>query len=164
MVENRRETFRDPGVSEFEHVLVRPLDGKDLDAVVKIDARHSGRTRREFFQKKLEEALRDTGVRISLAAEVAGAFAGFALGRIYYGEFGVPEPVAIVDSIGVDPAFAGQHVGSALMHQMEMNLSALGVERMVTEVAWNSFALLGFLEQRGFHPAPVLTLEKVLRH
>jgi hypothetical protein len=35
------------------------------------------------------------------------------LGRLYYGEFGLPEPVAIVDSIGVHPELKGRHVGRA---------------------------------------------------
>jgi ribosomal protein S18 acetylase RimI-like enzyme len=157
------DLFREPGATGLEHVLVRQLEAKDLDAVVKIDSRHSGRPRREYYTRKIDEGIRESGVRISLAAETDGCIAGFLLGRVYYGEFGLPDRVAIIDSIGVDPGFAGKHVGAALMAQLETNMRALGVERVQTQVEWDSFKLLGFLKAQQFEPAPVLTLEKRLR-
>lgn len=152
----------EPGVTGLEGVLVRELAAGDLEGVVRIDARRSGRTRHEYYARKLKEAVAESGVRISLAAEIDGALVGFLLGRLYYGEFGVPEPTAIVDSIGVDPEFRGQHVGAALLAQLETNLRGFGIETVRTEVAWNHLDLLGFLGSHGFQPAPVLTLQKKL--
>ena len=156
------EWMGEPGVTGLEGVLVRELTVSDLDGVVRIDARSSGRPRHEYYLRKLEEALRESGVRISLAAEVDGALVGFMLGRLYYGEFGVPEPTAIIDSLGVDPDFRGRKVGSALLAQMETNLRAFGIETVRTEVDWDRLDLLGFLGGHGFKPAPVLTLQKKL--
>jgi ribosomal protein S18 acetylase RimI-like enzyme len=161
-VKKPADIFQEPGTNGLEHVPVRQLEAQDLDAVVRIDARHSGRSRREYYQRKIAEALRESGVRISLAASTDGCFAGFLLGRVYFGEFGVPEAVAIIDSIGVDPTFAGKKVGAALLAQLESNMRALGVDRIQTQVEWDSFRLLGFLDSMGFGPAPVLTLEKHL--
>lgn len=160
--DSRDEIFREPGVTGLEGVSVRDLRAADLDAMVRIDARIGGRSRREYYQRKLEEATRDTGLRISLAAETEGTFAGFLLARLYYGEFGVPEPLAIVDTIGVDPELRGRHVGAALFSQLETNLRAVGIERIRTEVDWDRFELLGFLAARGFRPAPSLVLEKAI--
>lgn len=157
------DIFQEPGVTGLEHVQVRQLEARDLDAVVRIDGRHSGRPRREYYQRKIAECLRESGVRISLAAETSGCFAGFVLGRVYFGEFGLADTVAIVDSIGVDPDFAGKKVGAALLAQLESNMRALKVERIQTQVEWDSFALLGFLKNMEFNPAPVLTLEKRLK-
>ena len=81
-----------PGTLETDSVEVRNLDAKDLDWVIRIDSQHSGKQRREYYKVKLGEVAKDTGVRISLAAFVKGEPAGFLMGRLYYGEFGQPEP------------------------------------------------------------------------
>lgn len=156
------DLFREPGVTGLEHVAVRNLEPRDLDAVVRIDARITGRTRGEYYRRKLVEATRESGVTISLAAEVDGRLAGFLLGRLYYGEFGSPETTATVDTIGVDPAFGGKHVGTALLTQLETNLRALRVTAVRTEVDWRMQSLLGFLAKQGFAPVPSLILEKRL--
>lgn len=156
------EWTSEPGVTGLEAVLVRELALKDLEGVVRIDARRSGRSRHEYYLRKLQEAVNESGVRISLAAEIDGALVGFMLGRLYYGEFGVPEPTAIIDSIGVDPDYRGQHVGAALLSQLETNLRGFGIETVRTAVDWDRLELLGFLGSHGFQPAPVLTLQKKL--
>lgn len=162
MATGETDIFREPGATGLEHVQVRQLELADLEAVVRIDARHSKRQRREFYQRKLGEAVRESGIRISLAAETEGTFAGFILGRVYFGEFGVPERVAIIDAIGVDPDLAGKKVGAALLAQLETNMRALQVDRIQTHCDWDSFQLLGFLRANDFRPAPVMTLEKRL--
>ena len=148
----------EPGVLETDAVLVRELRPADLDAVVRIDAQRAGRTRREYYQGKLEEA-RAARPRISLAAELDGRLVGYLLGRLYYGEFGLPEPTAVIDSLGVDPAFAGRHAGRALLRQLRQNLRALSIESIRTEVEWDAHELLAFLARQGFRPAPRLCLE-----
>ena len=115
-----------------------------------------------YSTEEIAEATRETGIRISLLAQTDGCTAGFLLGRLYYGEFGLPEPVAIVDSIGVDPGFQGRHVGRALLHQLETNLRAIGIEAVQTQVEWRQGGLLSFLAAGGFQPVPTLTLEKRL--
>ncbi|MCC6903027.1 MAG: GNAT family N-acetyltransferase [Polyangiaceae bacterium] len=152
-----------PGTLETDHVEVRNLKADDLEWVVRIDSQHSGKQRKEFYKVKLAEVAKDTGVRISLAAWVKGEPAGFLMGRLYYGEFGQPEPVAILDSMGVSTAFTGQKVGAALMRQLEMNLSGLGIERLQTQVEWDQIDLLKFFQRAGFKPAARLCLEKPVR-
>lgn len=158
------ELDQQPGTLDTDHVEVRTLRQDDLDWVVRIDQQHSGRSRREYYRVKLAEANEDTGVRISLAAFVQGEPAGFMTGRLYYGEFGLPEPVAILDSVGVSPAFAGQRVGKALLRQLGANLRALGIEKIETEVEWDAVGLIGFFQHAGFRPAPRLCLEMELGH
>jgi ribosomal protein S18 acetylase RimI-like enzyme len=149
-----------PGELDVDRVEVRILRESDLDWVVRIDAQRGGRMRPRYFEIKLAESARDTSVRISLAGLIKGEPAGFLMARVYYGEFGQPEPVAILDSIGVAPAFGHRHVAKALLRQLEMNLAALGIERLETQVDWRMRDLLGFFERAGFGPAPRLCLEK----
>ena len=40
-----------------------------------------------------------------------------------------------------------------------MNLGAIGVTRLQTEVGWSDLALLSFFHQEGFQPAPRLCLD-----
>jgi ribosomal protein S18 acetylase RimI-like enzyme len=144
---------------EFEQVTVRNLRPKDLDRVVDVDRRNTGRSRSEYFRVKLAQALSDTGIQVSLAAELDGQFAGFLLARVWYGEFGATEQNAVLDTIGVHPAYHGKGVGRALLRQLRENLLALGIRALRTEVSWNDQRLLSFFHHEGFAPAPRLCLD-----
>ncbi len=154
------ELDRRPGETDTDHVEVRTLAQMDLDWVVRIDAQRTGRTRNAYYKLKIEEAVRDTGVRVSLAALIDREPAGFLMARLYYGEFGKPEPVAVLDTIAISPAYAGKKVGRALLKQLETNLRALGIERLETTVDWNMTELVTFFQHAGFKPAARLCLEK----
>ncbi len=149
----------EPTMDQATEVTVRTLRPEDLDRVVRIDALVSGGSRGEFYQRKLDEALRESWVVISQGAEIDGTLVGFVLGRLYCGEFGVPEQVAIIDSIGVDPAFGGRRVASAMVTQLARNLQSLRIEIIRTEVDWESQDLLRFFASQGFKPSQLLSLE-----
>ena len=144
---------------ETENVLIRGLQPEDLERVIRLDAKLTGRSRSEYFKIKLGQNLAETGVKISLAAELDGAFVGFMLARVYYGEFGLAEPTAVLDTLGVDPGFHGRGVGDALMRQLRMHLAGLGVARLQTEVGWDDQKLLGFFHRQGFRPAERVCLD-----
>jgi GNAT superfamily N-acetyltransferase len=147
---------------ETERVLVRRLRPDDLARVIALDAKVMGRERGKFFELVLARNLRDTGLQVSLAAELDGLFAGFLLAHAYYGEFGTLEPVAVLESFAVHPDFRHQGIGRALFEQLELNLRALGIGTLRTEVDWREFELLAFLHHSGFAPAHRLVLERDL--
>jgi ribosomal protein S18 acetylase RimI-like enzyme len=151
-MDNTRETV----------VTVRGLKPSDLESVIALDARNTGRRRDEFFKIKLQQNLQETGIKVSLAAEIDGLFAGFLLARVYYGEFGTLEPVAVLDTIDVHPDFRGQGAGDALLGQLRVNLHALGVTTLRTEVGWDEPVLLTYFHHAGFRPAPRLCLDLAL--
>jgi len=140
-------------------VIVRGLRPEDFDAVVALDARNTGRRREEYFKVKLSQNLKETGIKVSLAAEIEGIFVGFLLARVYYGEFGSLEAVAVLDTLDVHPDFRRRGVGSALVDQLRVNLAGLGVDRLRTEVDWNDLELIGFFHRKGFRPAARLCLD-----
>ena len=140
-------------------VTVRGLKPADLESVIALDARNTGRRREEFFRIKLQQNLQETGIKVSLAAEIDRLFVGFLLARVFYGEFGTLEPVAVLDTIDVHPDFRGQGVGNALLGQLRVNLHALGVATLRTEVGWDEQLLLAFFHHAGFRPAPRFCLE-----
>jgi len=145
-------------------IVVRGLTPKDLDAVVAVDAKSTGRRREEYFRIKLQQNLAETGIKVSLAAEADGLFRGFLLARVYYGEFGTMEPVAVLDTLGVHPDTRGVGIGHALMEQLLINLAGLGVPTLRTEVAWEDTQLLAFFQRERFRPAARLCLELPVTH
>lgn len=151
------------GEEQTNGVTVRALTRGDVARLVRMDERATGRNRRAWYEGKVRLALEDSDLRISLGAEVDGLLVGALLGTLQYGEFGVPEPVAVLDTILVDSDFRGRGIGTAMFDQLVKNLEALGIDRLRTEVAWNHRDLIGFLGARGFGPAARLVLEKSLR-
>jgi ribosomal protein S18 acetylase RimI-like enzyme len=151
-----------PGTLETDAVVVRTMRENDLETVVSIDATAAGRRRPRYFELMLKRAVTQTGVQISLVAEIGGRAVGFLVGSLYYGEYGVMEPSASIDAIAVHPDFRGQHVGQALMRQMRLNLGALHIAVLRTEVDWDDFTLAAFFRNEGFAPARRLCLECLL--
>jgi GNAT superfamily N-acetyltransferase len=141
---------------------VATLKESDLDGVARIDRRHTGRDRHGYLCRTLREALAD-GVRVSLAARLDGALAGYLMARLDYGDFGRAEPVAVIDVIGVDPLRARQGVGRALLSQLFANLAAIGVERVETAVAPGDLGLMAFFYRAGFRPSERLAFLKQLQ-
>ena len=151
--------FAPPARDEFE---LRVLGQDDAEGIARIDRGHTGRERRGFLCRSLGEALADSAVRVSLAARVDGALAGYLMARMDYGDFGRAEPVAVIDTIGVDALRLRQGIGRALLSQLFMNLAALRVERVETAVAAGDLRLLGFFHGAGFAPSERLSFLKRL--
>ncbi len=157
--------YSDPSRDDFvalsrDTIPVRSMRQDDLETLVRIDRKLTGRERRDYYQRKLDEVMSQSGVRVSLVAEVDGAPAGFVMARVDFGEFGRPEPAAVIDTIGVDPDHAQLGVGHALISQLMTNLVTLRVDVVRTEVTWDDFGLLGFLKKFGFAPSQRLVLAK----
>jgi GNAT superfamily N-acetyltransferase len=122
----------------------------------------TGRNRSAWYEGKLKRALLESDLNISLGAEVDGCLVGAVLGSLHYGEFGLPEAIAVLDTILVDPGNERHGIGTSLLDQLVRNLVALGIVRLRTEVAWDEHDLNRFLGRRGFAPAPRLVLEQTL--
>lgn len=148
-----------PELESAESTVVRRLRKSDLERVVALDARIVGRRRDEYFAVKLETALKETGVQISLAVEHEGMFLGFLIARVFYGEFGILAPVAVLEVLGVDPDFRGRGMGRAMLRQLRTNLLGLGVRELQTEVSWSDPRMMTFFQHEGFVPAPRLCLD-----
>jgi len=144
---------------ERDRIPIRSLTENDLAAVVAIDRRITGRNRTGYLEQKLDEALNQTDIRVSLLAELDGVAAGFITARVDIGEFGRLEPVAVLDTLGVDPEYRDRGVGRALMAQLFANLSSLRIDKVLTEVDWKERNLIGFLADCDFQPSSRLAFE-----
>jgi ribosomal protein S18 acetylase RimI-like enzyme len=153
------ETACDEPTRETQAVYVRRLRPADLEPVIALDAKNVGRRRDEYFRVKLDMAMQETGVEVSLAAELDGLFGGFLIARVFYGEFGITEPAAVLEVLGVHPDFRGRGVAHALMVQLRTNLLGLGVRRIQTEVSWDDQGMMAFFQHEGFRPAARFCLD-----
>jgi len=140
-----------------DRIPVRSIRESDLRVLSAIDERITGRDRREYFERKLAEALSESDLRVSLVAELDGQPVGFIMARVDLGEFGRMDSAAVLDTIGIDPEFRGRGVGRALLTQLLVNLSSLRVDKILTEVDWFDGDLLGFLARCGFRPSTRLS-------
>ena len=68
--------------STMPKISIRPLTRADLDAVVAIDSVIEGRTRRDYFERRLASALRDPARHVQFAASDAHGLAGYILARV----------------------------------------------------------------------------------
>ena len=143
-----------------DKVDVRTLKAEEVDDIIRIDQCVTGRRRESYIRQQVGEAMTDSDVRVSLVARVDDIAAGFVMERTDFGDFGRAEPVAVLDTIGVDPDYSHLGVGHALLSQLLVNLEGLRVERVETVVARENFGLLGFLYDVGFDASQRLALTK----
>jgi len=133
--------------TEREDLIIRTVKADDCPRLVKMDEEISGRRRSAWYEGKIRRALHDTDLHISLGAEMDGILVGALLGSLDYGEFGKPEPVAILDTVLVDRDFSRRGVGTAMLDQLLKNLRGLGISRLRTEVDWSDRDLIAFFGQ-----------------
>ncbi len=156
-------------------VKIRVLDENDLDAVVEIDRRVLGQERRSFWKRKIAYA----GIypRPALVAVVEGKIVGFILGFVSGWEFGVPDTVGWIDTLGVDPAFQRRGIGRMLFNALieifkksgrqesveTAEREVEGVNIVYTLASWSDWDLLQFYHSMGFRKGDMVNLEMKMR-
>ena len=128
---------------------IRPLTIGDLGAIVEIDRKVLGKARRDFWEKKIE--VPNPRYPLSgLIAEIEGKVIGFILGEVSGWEFGIPDTVGWISTIGVDPDYQHQGIARKLSQEFVKNLKAIGVGVVYTLVNWSDWDLLKFFRAMGF--------------
>ena len=132
--------------------LIRTISDGDLADVIALDAKVNGHSRPAYFTLRFAELTQQTlsGRQIGLAAESRGHLAGFVMGTLISGEFGVLETTAIVDSIAVDPGEQRTGIGRTLLYEFMRTSARSGAVAIQTFVAWNDWDLVHFFHSLGF--------------
>ena len=142
----------------FQNVKIRLLKKEDFEAIVKIDEKVLGENRRDYWERKLE-SMNNRSNQVSLVAEVEGNVVGFILGDVSGWEFGVPDTVGWIDTLGIDPVYQKQGLATALAQELIKKLKTIGVRTIYTLVSWNDWDLLQFFHAMGFTRGDMINLE-----
>jgi GNAT superfamily N-acetyltransferase len=141
----------------MEPVKLRILTLKDLDAVTEIDHSLLGKRRREYWETRLER-METSGVP-SLAAEIGGKMIGFILGNASGWEYGIPENIAWIDTLGVVKEHQSKGIAKLLFAEMASMFKKVGVDTIYTFINWRDWDLLQFFDKMGFQRGDMINLE-----
>jgi ribosomal protein S18 acetylase RimI-like enzyme len=161
----------------MDNVKIRGLSDTDLDSVVEIDKKIFGKERRDFWKRKVLYS--DIYPRPALVAEIDRKVIGFILGFVSGWEFGVPDSVGWIDTIGVDPEYQRKGIGKLLFTELIKVFKKSGIEKMpqskdgepkvegvnviYTLVSWDRWDLMQFYHAMGFKKGDMLNLEQKIR-
>lgn len=141
-------------------ITIRSLEPPDLEALIRIDERLTGQTRKEYWAKRLElSALRPPWM--SLVAELDNRVAGFLFGWTTESEFGIPVPTGWIDLIGVDPPYRGRGVAQALVERfLAAGRELRAIEKVITLIDLARTDVREFFLKAGFRHGPLIQLER----
>ncbi|MBK5101460.1 MAG: GNAT family N-acetyltransferase [Desulfobacteraceae bacterium] len=138
--------------------VIRTMTTKDLRRIVEIDTMVLGQARPEYWEIKLELVEKRSPIG-SLVAEMDGEVIGFIIGDASGWEYGVPEHVGWIDTIGVEPAYQRKGVAQMLLKEMIDHLKKVGVDTIYTFVNWRDWSLLQFFDAMNFKRGDMINLE-----
>jgi ribosomal protein S18 acetylase RimI-like enzyme len=146
-------------------IKIRLMKAEDFDAVVGIDEKVLKASRPEYYEMKFEKLFNSKEyLPTSLVAEEEdGRVAGFIMGELYMGEYGIFQEEATLDTIGVDPDYRHKGIGEQLINEFIDHLRALGVQKINTLVDRNDYKLMHFFNANQFSPSKtIINLERSL--
>ncbi|MFW9902711.1 MAG: GNAT family N-acetyltransferase [Candidatus Thorarchaeota archaeon] len=141
-----------------QEAIIRIIKEEDLDGIIEIDNKVLGEKRPEYWGKKIEMAGKKSPLP-SLVAELEGNIVGFIFGEASGWEYGVPENIGWIDTIGVDPAYQKKGIGGLLMKELLNYMRKVGVDTVYTLVNWQDWELLRFFNAMGFTRGDMINLE-----
>lgn len=130
---------------------IGPLRPDDLAAVIRLDARLTGRRKAAYWRTFFDDFVGGgpSEARVGLAAREGERLCGYLLGEVRAFEFGSP-PCGWIFAVGVDPAQAHHGVGSALVAAAAKRFRRARASAVRTMVRRNDVPLLAFFRSNGF--------------
>lgn len=144
-----------------EQVKLRAMKTEDLKDISRIDQEILGTARPAYWEEKISAIEHRSGIA-PLIAEFEGKVVGFIIGESSGWEYGVPEEVGWIHTIGVDPECQGKNIGPLLVRELLDNMKKAGVSVVYTLVNWKEGSLLRFFDRMGFDRGDMLNLQKRL--
>ncbi|MBW2022444.1 MAG: N-acetyltransferase [Deltaproteobacteria bacterium] len=145
-------------------IKIRLMREEDFDAIVAIDEKILGKSRKEYYEAKFEKLFGSKDyVPASLVAEKDdGTVVGFVMGELYIGEYGIFQEEATLDTIGVDPDYQNMGIGRRLIDEFVDHLRDMGVKNIYTLVDWNDSEMIRFFSSNKFSPSKTINLERTI--
>lgn len=131
----------------------------DLEAIAAIDQESMQATRGQYLADKLATANKRPQANRFLVARLNGEVAGFMVGSIFRGEFGIETVRGVIDSLAVREQHRHAGVASAMLETLLDWLREANADQIETLCRWNDWEVLRFFEYVGFRPSTRLNLE-----
>ena len=147
---------------DIQEVSIRSMRQTDLSIVVELDAHVFGSKRPAYFERRLD-VLENTGAEtraIFLVSVYQDQVIGFVMGTLAYGEFGLTQVTAILDSIAVHPVYQHQCIGQRLTEAFMKESALQGASSVYTLVNWDNWTLLKVFHALGFELASTVPLKR----
>ena len=142
---------------------IRELKSDDLDAIVEIDYRVLGTRRPSYWQQKIEE-MENKQIPKSQVAELDAKVVGFIMGAVSGWEFGMPNTIGWIDTIGVNPDYQKKGIATRLFTAILEEFKKDKVENIYTLVKWEDWDLMCFFKAVGFtRGGNIINLEYKIR-
>jgi ribosomal protein S18 acetylase RimI-like enzyme len=141
---------------------IRKMASTDLEQIIGIDIKVLGKPRPAFWEMKLDMVAKRPEVA-ALVAETDGKVVGFIIGGASRWEYGVPENVGWIDTIGVDPDCQRKGIAKILFREMAEELKKFGVTSIHTFVKRRDWKMLKFFNRLGFQEGDMTNLELDLK-
>jgi GNAT superfamily N-acetyltransferase len=138
---------------------VRPVEVRDLDAVIALDAAVTGLAKPDYWYEVFHRyGTRGRQQRFFLVADSGGEIQGFVIGEVRDWEFGSP-PCGWVFGINVRPDARLGGTGSCLLEAIIDAFRRAGVTKVRTLLARDNNLVLSFFRSQGMTAAPFIPLE-----
>ncbi|MFX0211346.1 MAG: GNAT family N-acetyltransferase, partial [Candidatus Hodarchaeota archaeon] len=96
--------------------IVRIIKEQDLKRIIEIDNKVLGERRSDYWETKFATITKSP--LPSLVAEMESEVVGFIFGEASGWEYGVPENIGWIDTIGVDPDYQKKGIGRLLIKEL----------------------------------------------
>lgn len=140
---------------------IRKITRGDIDAIIAIDALHSGEAKSAYWRKRLQPLFSRNGsghLTLGYVAVEKSAIIGYVLAEGRAWEFGSPLCGWII-AIGVLPEYGRRGVGLALCREVCLKFRSLNIRTIRTMVRKDDVQVLSFFRSSGFHAGPFIELE-----
>ncbi|HSD52874.1 MAG TPA: GNAT family N-acetyltransferase [Burkholderiales bacterium] len=140
-------------------IAVRPVEVRDLDAVIALDAAVTGLAKPDYWYELFHRyGTRGRQQRFFLVADAGGEIQGFVIGEVRDWEFGSP-PCGWVFGINVRPDARLGGIGARLLEAIVEAFRRAGVTKVRTLLARDNTLVLSFFRSQGMTAAPFIPLE-----
>jgi len=145
-------------------IAIRRATRDDLDLLVDLDARITGRPKPDYWDDLYERyATRRAEERFFLVAETrggndAGRIVGYAIGEVRAWEFG-SEPCGWIFGFAVDPEMRLSGIGERLFEDITGRIRATGIHTIRTMVSRENRLVMAFFRSEGMRAGPYIQLE-----
>lgn len=148
-----------PRLAAADALTVRPVEVRDLDAVIALDTAVTGLAKPDYWYELFHRyGTRGRQQRFFFVADAGGVIEGFVLGEVRDWEFGEP-PCGWVFGINVRPDGRLGGVGTRLLQAIVAAFRRAGVTKVRTLLARDNTLVLSFFRSQGMMAAPFIPLE-----